>query len=667
MKLKAIQMRRIAFLTFLLVVPAIGSGQGMPDIETDLDSLMAQVSMTSRDIRFDQRQMSAWQGDLWKLDRFSLLHESPLLLPAYGQLLQTSLSEQQFDLSKLTATASQWLDYPVRRGLIGDPLLPYYANKDSLPKVTITKGKNILVGEQFAKLRQRINLIYNVAEDKSLLLSRALRDVDGKGTRQRLINYLLAEEDPVDRPKPRAKVTLLDNLRSNVSDQRSEGVWVEELVAKVDWNWLYAGAQDVAELADRLADSVEFLAMPQTRVDVESEAGRIVIGTSGDDTYDYFVPPLVIIDGGGNDTYSFGDVGSRSSFSIIIDAAGDDLYRSTDSSECGIGAGIMSMSILIDKSGNDRYEGNDFAFGSGLFGVGIVHDYAGNDTYTSKRYSQGSGVFGVGMLIDNQGTDSYDCWGMSQGFGYSKGFGLLLDADGDDQYSAEDSLLFSPASQTKEHNSSLAQGAGFGKRADYIDGHSWAGGVGALVDLAGNDSYACGVFGQGCSYWYSIGFLLDASGNDRYNGVWYVQGAGAHFGASLLADGDGNDQYTASMNMAQGAGHDFTIGILSDAAGDDIYTAPNLSLGAGNANGIGLLLEFAGNDRYQTKGGTVLGRANGEIAGVRGMLITMGLFLDRAGEDIYSESHAANSSRWRGPRSNEKGNPKLEIGLGLDK
>ena len=71
--------------------------------------------------------------------------------------------------------------------------------------------------------------------------------------------------------------------------------------------------------------------------------------------------------------------------------------------------------------------------------------------------------------------------------------------------------------QSKEHNTSMCQGVGMGRRADYTDGHSWAGGVGMLVEGGGDDTYSCSVFGQGCAYWYGVGLLVDKAGADQKN------------------------------------------------------------------------------------------------------------------------------------------------------
>jgi hypothetical protein len=243
---------------------------------------------------------------------------------------------------------------------------------------------------------------------------------------------------------------------------------------------------------------------------------------------------------------------------------------------------------------------------------------------------------------------------------------LLVNWDGNDIYVAEDETIVNPSPQTAEHNASLAQGVGFGKRADYLDGHSWAGGVGVLCDVAGNDHYSAGLFAQGCAYWRAVGMLLDGSGDDVYRGIWYVQGSGAHFAVGLLDDFDGHDSYNASHNMAVGAGHDFTIGYLNERSGNDRYSVPNLSLGGGNANGIGIFHDHFGDDLYETKGGTTLGRAKTSTVGIRGYLHTMGLFVDGGGADSYAEDWASNGGRWVSPKS-ESANPSaFEIGVGID-
>ncbi|MEO0108667.1 MAG: hypothetical protein ABIK62_05785, partial [candidate division WOR-3 bacterium] len=214
---------------------------------------------------------------------------------------------------------------------------------------------------------------------------------------------------------------------------------------------------------------------------------------------------------------------------------------------------------------------------------------------------------------------------------------------------------------------------GFGKRADFADGHSLAGGLGFLIDGAGDDSYSCGVFGQGCSYWYGVGLLADFAGCDCYRGVWYVQGAGAHFGVAMLWDGAGNDRYCATMNMAQGAGHDFTVGWLIDEAGADRYDAPNLSLGAGNDNGLGLFWDKGGDDTFAVISPMTLGRANitaSKVPSLRAYLLCLGVFLHTGGgKSVYPSSipFAGPRRTWVQSMTETRALLPLEKGVGLDR
>ncbi len=233
-------------------------------------------------------------------------------------------------------------------------------------------------------------------------------------------------------------------------------------------------------------------------------------------------------------------------------------------------------------------------------------------------------------LDDLGGDDVYECLQKSQGFGETRGVGVLVDAAGNDRYVADDSQVVDPSPQTAEHNVSLAQGCGYGRRAHPGDGWSYAGGIGILVDGGGDDHYSCGVFGQGTAYWYGLGFLVDLGGNDRYDGVWYVQGSAAHFALACLVDGAGNDRYAASMHQSQGAGHDLSVGVLVDGGGDDEYRCPGTCLGGGSWNGVGAFRDDGGNDHYVT-GGQAIGWASGAEEGRR----CIGVFVDRAGKDRY--------------------------------
>ena len=196
-----------------------------------------------------------------------------------------------------------------------------------------------------------------------------------------------------------------------------------------------------------------------------------------------------------------------------------------------------------------------------------------------------------------------------------------------------------------------AQGAGFGRRGDLTDGHSWAGGLGVLADLQGDDHYQAGNFAQGLGYWFGTGLLLDAAGDDLYQTVYFSQGAGAHYGLGLLYDAAGNDRHLLQREAGAslGYGWDFALGLLVDSGGDDLYRARTTSLGAAHRSSLGLFLELAGDDRYEVPaqlpglGCIGLGYAGENPAGhdpggplrAAAEAAQIGLFLDLGGHDRY--------------------------------
>jgi hypothetical protein len=631
-----IALKALTLVAILACIPAISMAQEI----SLFDSVMAQVNMTSSDIRFDQDEMAGWGGDTWRLSYFTLFHKNPLKLPKYGKLNLESFTSDCGNINALISGAGRKIDCPVRRGLIDDPLIKY--SPDSLAHPTFMEKSNLLAGRQYKKLRDKIDLIYALIDDSLFIFNQAFKKADRAKVQSQIFKYFVA-------------------------DSQQFNDMVEELATTVDFNRIVGGAEDISEALRRAADSLEYCDFPDNRLEINTPHGLIVMGTKKNDDYTYLIPPLLILDPGGDDTYHLSGYPIEYPLSAIIDAAGNDKYISGDSTAPGIGGAVLGMSAVIDKSGDDIYQGINLTQGGGLFGVGVVMDNNGNDKYRAKFYSQGSGAFGIGILSDSTGDDSLYCWANSQGFGYTKGCGLCINYSGNDAYIAEDSILFAPSQQTKEHNGSLSQGVGFGKRADYMDGHSWAGGVGILCDIMGNDHYSAGLFAQGCGYWFAVGMLLDGAGEDVYNSVWYTLGSGAHFAVGYFDDFAGNDNYTASMNMSLGSGHDFTIGYLNERGGNDIYNAPSLSLGGGNFQGIGIFHDWSGNDTYNTKSNLTLGGANGLNQGARAYLYTFGIFVDGAGEDKYKERWAKNGTRWITPKSDSSQPAPFEIGIGIDK
>jgi hypothetical protein len=416
-----------------------------------------------------------------------------------------------------------------------------------------------------------------------------------------------------------------------------------QIASEANYGQLYFASIVLNHHLDAFLQALSSMQIPDSiSFSVDTPMGHILIHPNKDTTHT-FRNVLFSLDLGGNDHYMNSAGGNDSWWnpvSICIDLSGNDLYSMEDPSVYSQGAGVFGFGALIDLQGDDTYQSTQYSQGFGCFGVGILWDQKGHDQYSCDYLAQGAGVFGIGILHDSSGNDVYHAYSFGQGFGYVKGFGLLVDDSGDDLYIANDEDVAGTNPQSSDHNTSFCQGAGFGRRADLSEGNSMSGGMGLLIDIEGNDTYTCGVFGQGTGYWAGTGVLYDGTGNDSYKGVWYVQGGAAHFGIAMLMDDEGDDTYDALLNMAQGAGHDVSLGYLIDRQGNDTYTSPNLALGGGNANGLGFFVDAQGDDVYQLRrnNATNLGKASCELfpkTSWRWGKLTLGLFIDRSGEDIY--------------------------------
>jgi hypothetical protein len=648
------------------------------------DDALAQVGLSKDTARFNLLDLQNYGGGDYRLPFFDSLHLDPWRVPFVVGTLRRDAIQNAGGAATLLSSASLRLAEGTRRTLIGDPTevqkrraeaftQPLY---EAIAAVYRAAGQKVPEGTAWSKPLATIPM--SVQKPLAYLL---LTMVEARRWRDLAFREVFAQQ------KPSSLYTMLcRSLDASEQLQSTDNTAYWHLMRHTDLKALFAGAHDLLLVSERVATELQAVqGTADFSVDVPTPWGIVALRSGGTDTY----PPkdyLLILDMGGNDTY-LGVGGNRSAdqpITVVIDLRGNDLYlqdrqiaaqgiektpdrKKRAMSPC-IGGAVMGYAFVLDLQGDDVYTALHLTQGAAHFGVGVLLDSAGNDRYECHASGQGSADWGIGLLVDRAGDDRYRCFSMAQGYGGTKGYGLLLDVSGSDQYVADDQTLDFPSPQSDKHNVSMAQGAGNGRRADYTDGHSLAGGIGILVDGAGNDTYSCGVFGQGVGYWYGLGILSDGGGDDVYEGVWYVQGASAHFAVGVLEDVSGDDRYTATMNMAQGAGHDFSLGWLIELGGNDIYRAPNLSLGGGNANGIGIFWDASGDDRYEVSPSITLGRSS---IGARGTLreraICLGLFCDTGGKDIYPEGlpFARDNHRWSQPGTSQP--PlKREYGVGVD-
>ena len=656
-------MKKIVCLFF--VIFALISLSIAGEKEDPFEKALKAAGLTKETLKFDYYDMSNFGGNEFLLPIFTLFHQNFFKIPDYTFAFKNYLAMNANSSKNLIGFASLRVNEGVRRGLISSPLeenLKKIKSKDCLYESIdslFIRMNNKLSSKEMKKLKKMTQDVpKEIAQEVALLIYTSI-----DALKWRNLAFSKAERN-FDMDK------LFDqSIKLLSSDEDLITPEFYDFLHYVDYKYLYTGTEDLAWAVDFVSDSLNKISIDEKfRFSYDTPLGKIVVSSGTEDNYpedDYFI----ILDLSGDDSYESG--GANRSYlnpiSILIDKSGEDKYLSTNKSKPSFGAGVFGYGFLIDLKGKDEYLAVNLSQGAGCFGVGVLLDFEGDETYESYTTSQGSGQFGIGILSDLEGNDIYNNFLDGQGFGFTKGIGILIDIKGNDKYIANDTQIDFPSAQTKEHNTSMAQGVGFGRRADFLDGHSLAGGIGILVDMEGDDSYSAGLFAQGCAYWYALGILWDEKGNDSYNGIWYVQGSGAHFGCGVLYDAGGNDHYLASMNMAIGAGHDFTLGVLIDESGDDIYDAPNLSLGSGNDNGIGIFWDKSGNDTYNVSAQTTLGRANITSRGtIRDYMLCLGLFLDTGGKDNYSKSFARDDTLWVQMGLNTEKPLEAEKGVGLD-
>jgi len=637
-----------------------------PSFEADFDVALGTVGLSQKTACFDSGLLEFWDDTEFTTPFYSAANANPWRMPFFCETFRREIGGFTGLPSDILNSLLRMTGDGTRRTLLGSPIAtiePEAAKPGALEKVLADLQASGVVKATPPPLT---GVPKEVQQAAALILGTAV---------SALPNRRLALRGIADV----ADAYLFASLRGRADLEGDDADKMLRLQRAIDVSYLGAAAHDVlfaayrSDGADRGAADPKPKAAaqlvrgvsPQLKYDWEIDTTWGVIRlTGGSDTVHADRPTLLIIDTGGNDTYVNcpSNASAGNWLSVAIDTRGDDKYvsdpalatqsltefanRKNGGAKPGPGGALFGIAALYDMSGNDVYRAHRPAFGSGRFGVGVLEDEEGDDLYDGYADSEGFATMGAGLLEDQSGVDTYRCYSTSQGSSGVHGAGALIDRAGNDTYDANERTIDFPSPQSAEHNTSLSQGASIGRRADYLDGHSLAGGVGLLYDASGDDTYACGVFGQGVGYWQGIGMLWDGAGKDSYFGQWYVQGAAAHFAIGYLEDVAGNDAYVAKMNMAQGAGHDFSVGWLFDRDGDDTHEAPNLSLGAGNANGMGIFLDLLGTDTYVSSGVTLGKAAESGPTGLRSRALCLGVFMDMQGDDKYPDlTWAKNNTR----------------------
>lgn len=606
---------------------------------------LAAAKLTPDDLKQDQADMALWGGDKYRFKMLDLFFDNPWKISSYTRTISKDLLAAKSNLALQAAIAHRRIDAGANPLLSKDLLTKYQQQVKKLGDNALAVSLSQLTGKpadsfknkQYkalpsqlrAEVAQFLLAIPDVLHYRELGLLRSLKklQLDADTTYTDVIGYIMQS---VNQETAQAK-----------EETPEQTLLIESLLDNVDFKLLNTGAVLAIRATQHLQNQLSQLNLSSLVGDedytIDTPQGQIIINGKGDRVYpagDY----LLVVDVAGNDTYSGGAANRDISHgvSVIIDLAGNDKYAIPQGTAPSFGAGVFGYGVLMDMQGNDSYLAEYFSQGVGIFGTGMLYDAQGQDIYQGIGNLQGSGNFGTGMLIDIGGSDRYSLYRYGQGYGFTKGVGLLLDSEGDDHYIGMEDKYPNGGPFGADKHVHFAQGAAYGRRADHSDGHSWAGGIGLLIDGTGNDRYECDVYCQGTAYWYSLGMLVDKTGDDYHRSGVYSLGGSPHFAIGIYQDDSGSDRYNVRISQSLGQGRDWSIGWFEDSAGNDQYLGHHGILGSADVNGIGVFWDKKGDDTYLSFSEPAYGQSFVEGAsGLRELMFSLGLFVDGGGKDNY--------------------------------
>jgi len=585
-----------------------------------VDALQS-LNMTPHDAGFDK---DLARDQRFVLQRVRRMLRNPLDLTQLADEIRTLALQDEWTACWTEASRHLEVKCPVSRvpseraieidSLQGLPpeLTEFYSALATAAEIVTNAASGLSAGDKAYAAASFFGNMY-LLEDKP-----STRNIMRKfGFAEALLDEVIAENSIID-PEPIA-IRFMD-----IAENISPAAFIE-------------AAKLLTESVEKLASRMGEMSWPTNRIQIETAHGSIAIGTKGRDVYEEAY--LAIIDPGGDDTYT-GQAGvangmAGSPVSVIVDRAGNDGYFGKDL--LGPGSALFGVQVSLDMNGDDNYSADYSGQGAAAFGCALVDDLAGRDVYRAHAFAQGAGYRGVGILRDHKGNDLYDLGFAGQAYSGLSGIGFLFDRSGNDRYIAGGRRP--DYDRNDKRYLSTAQGFSTGMRPFA------GGGIAALVDLAGNDTYEADVYGQGVGYWYSVGILLDLAGEDTYQLYQYGQGSGIHLSLGLLSDEGGNDFYSGYV-LSQGSAHDYAVGILADHAGTDTYTADHNAQGRAIHNAFALLLEYGGNDAYFARQSD-LAQGIGNDGHFR-EYGSLAILLDLGGKDQYS-CGAENGARMQRP------------------
>lgn len=675
--MRTLQMAVTVIAALLLALPAAAATPDDLGEGSDLFwQALVHLRLEADELKFDMDDFMFYNQDKYRPYMLDVYFNDPWKISPYTRMQSQQLLDSAGSLSNAMVKAQYLGGHGIRNNIPGyDTLSEFSAKVEEHGDLALAaalgelsgRAADDFTGADYDALPVPVRsaaALYCFAAAEALALRyvaleepiRALGHADMQSVFERCVEWTI--DEPFEEPHGRYV--------------RSEAVFFEQLLDSVDFDRLNAGGMLLAHALETMQASLAEAEGIEGNYSYSAETryGELIISSGGNDSYPATPQYFLVIDVSGDDTYE--NAAATTSWynpiSCVLDLAGDDRYEAPlhgpynlaphyDEEYAGytgepykisrtpsFGAGVLGYGMLLDAAGDDYYDCQYIGQGAGVFGVGALHDLGGDDEYHGIGALQGSGTAGTGLLIDAGGSDHYECYVYSQGYGFTESVGVLLDAgDGADTYIANNTDIVYDGPHSPVINLNLSQGFGYGRRDDLGEGHSWMGGIGALIDGGGDDVYDCGIYALGAAYWGGIGICVDKGGNDRYMSAHYTLAAPPHYALGIFQDDSGDDVYYGYLRQAIGHGRDWSLGWFEDSAGDDWYQAGHMSIGQGDVNSIGVFWDKAGNDTYlihgpgfgqTTTAGSSVPRT-GAPGSIRWFQLCVGLFIDGGGEDRY--------------------------------
>lgn len=388
--------------------------------------------------------------------------------------------------------------------------------------------------------------------------------------------------DPVAWSEWRA-VLLRQALRGEFRPE--DPVDVRQWLGRVDRQALAEGMGGLLQAAVHLQRTLVQQTWPEQVWQQPTPWGLLRLDTTRRSGRYWVADPLLWVSLGGDDHYRFAPRGAHNPISVFMDMRGDDEYV-TAHEGADPSVGFWGLGLLWDGAGRNQYTGTWLAQGAGFMGAGVLVDgSAGQSPAPGSRFeatghAQGFALEGLGLLWAGSADDTLTALTHAQGSAGPGGAAWLINAGGNDRYELANTRVVQASSQLPERNASMGQGAGRGWR-DRGGDPDVPGGMGLLVDLAGDDHYTAQVFAQGVGFQQGLGVLIDAGGRNWHEAAWYALGAAAHQAVGVFwASGQGEDIYEVSYSSALGAATDRSVGWFEKSKGCFTSAVGSFSKGA---------------------------------------------------------------------------------------